>query len=111
MKGGMARWRRGAAGGLSGEQAEALAAAAGACAGELVTTVAFYPIQLVKCRLQAAIRGSTDAYAYSGLLHGIGCVFKEEGILGLFGGISPVMVQVMTIRRNKILCLCNFRFL
>lgn len=79
-----------------GVNIEALAAAAGATTGEIITTVAFYPLELMKCRLQSqVVGGGSCAYHYSGVMDGISTVLREEGVGGLFAGLQTVMVRAI----------------
>eukprot|EP00933_Yihiella_yeosuensis_P042908 TRINITY_DN37580_c0_g1_i1.p1 TRINITY_DN37580_c0_g1~~TRINITY_DN37580_c0_g1_i1.p1 ORF type:complete len:345 (+),score=41.72 TRINITY_DN37580_c0_g1_i1:102-1136(+) len=79
---------------LPAERRRAFAAAASTTAGELITTVLLYPIDLVKSRLQSSMQSDGGVgYAYNGLRDGLVSVFREEGFLGLFTGIRPVMVR------------------
>jgi len=82
---------------LAAVHARALAAAAGASAGEILTTVLFYPVELVKSRLQATVQGGAGAggYAYRGLAHGLACVAREEGVRGLFAGLGSVALRAL----------------
>jgi len=68
----------------------------GACAGEILTTFMFYPIELVKARLQASSSSDVGgSFAYRGLTDGLSCIAREEGIRGLFGGIRPVVIRAV----------------
>merc|ERR1719323_1761156 len=74
---------------------EAAAAAAAGSTGAVLTTVLFYPVELVKNRLQSSARGDA-AFAYRGLTDGLRCVVREEGAGGLFTGIQPVVLRAVT---------------
>lgn len=80
----------------SSVQADALAAAAAASTGELLTTVLFYPVELVKSRIQATSRSAGGEYAYAGLVDGLQSVLREEGLLGLFTGLQPVVLRSLS---------------
>jgi len=74
--------------------ATALAAAAAASTGAIMTTVAFYPVELVKNRLQSAIHGGCGGgFQYSGLLDGLQTILRDEGVTGLFTGLRAVVVR------------------
>lgn len=83
---------------LATVHAKACAATAGAVAGELLTTLMFYPIELIKSRLQATVQagGAGGGYKYRGLAHGLLCVVKEEGVAGLFTGLNSVILRATT---------------
>lgn len=73
---------------------KAFAAAASTTAGELITTVLLYPVELVKSRLQASAQSfGGGCYEYNGLADGLLTVLREEGPQGLFTGIRSVMVR------------------
>lgn len=76
----------------------ALTAAVSACAGELITTGLFFPIELVKCRLQAQLSDDCDdgSFHYSGLTHGIQCILRDEGIQGLFTGLPSASLRSLS---------------
>jgi len=74
---------------------KALAAAAGASSGELLTTAVFYPVELVKSRLQAAVQGEGGGYAYAGVVDGLRSIVREEGIQGLFTGLPSVSARAL----------------
>jgi solute carrier family 25 (mitochondrial folate transporter), member 32 len=70
---------------------------AGTSAG-LLTAIATNPIWVVKVRLQlqrsrgvaaGTAAGPTAAIAYSGFLHGLRCIAREEGVRGLYRGLGP----------------------
>lgn len=61
----------------------------------MLTTILFYPVELVKNRLQSAVRGG-NGFAYEGLADGLVCVVREEGVMGLFTGIRPVVLRALT---------------
>lgn len=79
------------------DQGRALAAAAGACSGELLTTILLYPLELVKCRLQSSLRGTSTAgsFAYDGVVDGLVAICRQEGIRGLFIGIESVLLRAL----------------
>jgi len=73
---------------------DAWAAAASTTAGELITTVLFYPVELVKSRMQAAaLSYASSSYGYKGLADGILCILRDEGVQGLFTGLRPVILR------------------
>lgn len=73
---------------------KAFAAAASTTAGELITTILLYPVELVKSRLQASAQSfGGGGYEYTGLADGLMTVLREEGLQGLFTGIRSVMVR------------------
>eukprot|EP00930_Biecheleria_cincta_P058249 TRINITY_DN44103_c0_g1_i1.p1 TRINITY_DN44103_c0_g1~~TRINITY_DN44103_c0_g1_i1.p1 ORF type:complete len:350 (-),score=37.09 TRINITY_DN44103_c0_g1_i1:70-1086(-) len=73
---------------------KAFAAAASTTAGELITTLVLYPVELVKSRLQASAQSfGGGGYEYNGLADGLITVLREEGLQGLFTGIRSVMVR------------------
>ncbi|CAK9063902.1 unnamed protein product [Durusdinium trenchii] len=68
--------------------------AASITAGELLTTVLFYPVELVKSRLQASANSfASSSYQYSGLADGLLTILQKNGPQGLFVGIGPVLVR------------------
>lgn len=70
------------------------AAAVASAVGELVATVPFYPLELMKGRLQAASApGSDNSFQYNGLVHGLSTVLRDEGFLGLFAGLRATVVR------------------
>jgi len=76
--------------------AAAFAAAAAAATGATLTTVAFYPVELVKNRLQSATSdGSGDGFRYNGLADGLLTVLREEGVAGLFTGLRFVLARAL----------------
>jgi len=71
-----------------------LEVAASITAGELLTTVLFYPVELVKSRLQASAQSfASSSYQYSGLVDGLLSILQKNGVKGLFVGIAPVIVR------------------
>ncbi|OLQ07204.1 FK506-binding protein 1A [Symbiodinium microadriaticum] len=61
---------------------------------ELITTVVFYPVELVKSRMQAAaLTYASSSYGYKGLADGILCILRDEGVQGLFTGLRPVILR------------------
>eukprot|EP00913_Durusdinium_trenchii_P012359 g11601.t1 len=61
---------------------------------ELLTTVLFYPVELVKSRLQASANSfASSSYQYSGLADGLLTILQKNGPQGLFVGIGPVLVR------------------
>lgn len=77
-------------------QRKALAAAAAGGTGAVLTTVLFYPVELVKNRLQSSVRGDATGFVYNGLSDGLLSVLREEGVTGLFVGIRPVVLRALT---------------
>lgn len=75
-----------------GVNARALAAACGASTGELLTTVLFFPVDLVKSRLQAASNAG-GGHAYKGLVDGLRTILAEEGVGGLYTGLPTSATQ------------------
>eukprot|EP00435_Cladocopium_sp_Y103_P001231 s1458_g1.t1 len=64
---------------------------------ELLTTVLFYPVELVKSRLQASAHSfASSSYQYSGLVDGLLSILQKNGVQGLFVGIAPVVVRAGT---------------
>jgi len=57
-----------------------------------LTTVLFWPVELVKNRLQAGTKGG---FAYSGLGDGLASILREEGMLALFTGIRPNVLRAL----------------
>jgi len=79
---------------VSSANIAALAAASAACLGELLTTVLFFPLELVKCRIQAATECAEDGnFAYAGLGDGLLSVLREAGVSGLFAGLPSVALR------------------
>lgn len=74
---------------------KALAAAAAGGTGAVMTTLMFYPVELVKNRLQAATHDGAG-FAYKGLKDGLLTIVREEGVPGLFTGLRPVVLRAMT---------------
>lgn len=72
----------------------ALSAASAGATGALMTTVLFYPVELVKNRLQAAVRGGSG-YAYTSLVDGLQTIVQEEGLAGLFVGFRPIVARAL----------------
>jgi len=70
----------------------ALAAGAAGATGAAITTAIFFPVELVKCRLQASVAGKRG-FVYDGLLHGIVSILRQEGPLGLFTGLRSVLFK------------------
>jgi len=91
----IARCRAGIADSSVNANNKALSAAAACSTGALLTTAMFYPVELVKNRLQAAALGD-GGFAYKGLLDGLKTVFREEGLKGLFIGINSIMVRAVS---------------
>ncbi|CAJ1395692.1 unnamed protein product [Effrenium voratum] len=57
----------------------------------------FYPVELVKSRLQASVCShASSSYRYAGLLDGLVCILRADGLQGLFVGIRPVIVRACT---------------
>lgn len=88
----------------------ALAAAAAGGTGAVATTALFYPIELVKNRLQSAVSGD-GGFAYSSLADGLVSTLREDGIAGLFNGIWPMILRAlasdfMTIWLGELLVRC-----
>lgn len=76
--------------------AKAVAAAAAAGTGAVMTTVMFYPVELVKNRLQSATRsGDGQGFAYTGLADGLSTILRDEGMRGLFTGLRPVVLRAL----------------
>lgn len=73
---------------------KALSAGVSGAAGAVMTTVLFYPIELVKNRLQAQVRGT--GFAYDGLAHGLVSVVKDEGLSALYTGVGPTVSRALT---------------
>jgi len=71
----------------------ALAAAAAGATGAAVTTIIFFPVELIKNRLQAS--GPGGGFAYAGLVDGLLTVLREEGFQGLFAGFRPVLFRAV----------------
>lgn len=78
---------------LKAVHARACAAAAAACTGELLTAMLFFPLELVKCRLQSSRRSEGCGFAYSGVADGLVSIVRQEGLRGLFIGIRPVVLR------------------
>lgn len=75
---------------------QAVAAAAAAGTGAVLTTVTFFPVELIKNRLQSATRnGKREGFAYSGLVDGLSTVLREEGVRGLFTGLLSVLARAL----------------
>mmetsp|Transcript_11127 Transcript_11127/g.20219 ORF Transcript_11127/g.20219 Transcript_11127/m.20219 type:complete len:317 (-) Transcript_11127:46-996(-) len=66
-----------------------LASASAAATGAVLSTILFYPIELVKNRLQAAARGKAS-FAYKGMVDGLRTIWLEEGIRGMFVGVGSI---------------------
>lgn len=73
---------------------KAVAAAAAGGTGAVLTTVLFYPVELVKNRLQSAVQGGAG-FAYTSLADGLISILREEGVMGLFTGIRPVVIRAL----------------
>lgn len=73
-------------------------------AGALVANSLVYPLDIVKTRLQTQVkRSATDTYAvdpkivhYEGTIHAIQHIMQEEGLSGLFQGITGNLVGVVS---------------
>ncbi|SMY29068.1 unnamed protein product [Zymoseptoria tritici ST99CH_1A5] len=72
--------------------------------GALVANALVYPLDIVKTRLQVQVkRNAKDTYAeapghvhYDGTMHAIQHIIQEEGISGLFTGISGSLLGVVS---------------
>ena len=59
---------------------------------KLGATIITYPLQLIKSRMQAA--GGDDAgLRYTGILHAVSCVLREDGFLGFYRGMRTKICQ------------------
>lgn len=72
---------------------DALAAAAAGGTGAVLTTVLFYPTELVKNRMQSSLKGGD--FAYTGLFDGVRTILRAEGVRGLFAGVMPVTLRAL----------------
>jgi len=70
-----------------GSDRAALLAGLSAGCGAGISCLAFYPLELVKTKLQSEIAGSRDASDV------VQDVIEKDGFLGLFKGISPVLCR------------------
>jgi len=70
--------------------------AAGATTGCMAAAVAS-PLFMVKCRLQSQMVGSAvtvgTQHGYRGLLHGLGCMYKETGFRGMYRGVDGFILR------------------
>eukprot|EP00928_Gymnodinium_smaydae_P031362 TRINITY_DN23036_c0_g1_i1.p1 TRINITY_DN23036_c0_g1~~TRINITY_DN23036_c0_g1_i1.p1 ORF type:complete len:435 (-),score=46.19 TRINITY_DN23036_c0_g1_i1:40-1344(-) len=74
--------------------ASAFAAGAAAATGAMFTTALFYPVELVKNRLQSGTQDPTSSgFRYSGLVDGLISVWREDGVSGLFTGIRLILAR------------------
>ncbi|KAL5552073.1 hypothetical protein UlMin_002249 [Ulmus minor] len=66
------------------------------CGGLAASTAAFFttPFDVVKTRLQTQIPGSTSQY--SSVIHALREIGKQEGLKGLYRGLTPRLVMYMT---------------
>lgn len=71
---------------------QALADAAAGTTGSTLSTLTFYPIELVKNRLQAAATGKAG-YAYSSMWDGLSTIARESGARGLYVGLGPILTR------------------
>lgn len=98
-----------------GGRAEALACALSAGTGELLTTVLFYPIELVKARLQAAVRcDAKGSFAYNNAFDGLLCIAREDRASSQLGPLGlGARMDRMTAMRSMCgcvgVCLCVCR--
>jgi len=75
-------------------QQRVLASAAAGATGAVLSTILFYPIELVKNRLQAAAQGRAS-FAYKGMIDGLATILREDGPRGLFVGVSSIAARCL----------------
>jgi solute carrier family 25 citrate transporter 1 len=76
----------------NGELGTARQMGAGLCAGMIEAVLVVTPFELVKTRLQEQ-KGAVSSYKYKGTIHATKTIVAEEGVRGLWKGISPTMVR------------------
>lgn len=64
-----------------------------ACISKICATVATYPYQVLRSRIQNE-GGSTRIYR-AGILPTITHIYSREGILGFYKGLAPNMIRVL----------------
>ncbi len=64
-----------------------------AAISKIVATVATYPTQVFRARLQ--VRPEHGWQSYGGFLDVVKRVWKEEGLLGYYKGLGPNLVRVL----------------
>ncbi|KAI9292610.1 mitochondrial carrier protein RIM2 [Neoconidiobolus thromboides FSU 785] len=67
------------------------------CAGsaKLIAALVAYPHEVLRTRLRQNPVNSNGTYKYNGLISSIKLIYKEEGMVGLYGGLTPHLLRVV----------------
>lgn len=65
-------------------------------------TIFTHPIDTVKLRLQIQGISANNEVKYNGLFSGLARVAREEGIVGLYGGLSPAILRAATYSATRL---------
>lgn len=61
--------------------------------GSGIASSIFYPVDLIRTRIQASVSGQEGDFGYLSLTDGLGKIVAVDGVLGLWNGLVPTMIR------------------